>query len=191
MAVQTVEIPFPLKGVSEASSYGKQPEGTTPDALNVRGYDPRTGRARGAQRSGTVKHLTGVIDETNEYPIQEIVQTVATDMETVYNERGSASLIWDSSDIATPITHDQINAVAFDVDGNIYIAGNRLGTGTTASVWKLDKDGGETWVYDTGGHAHAIAVEPDVSNPRVYIAGVHNSSYTGGSAKVRSVTDLF
>lgn len=45
---------FPLRGIAETWGRAEQPEGTTPDCLNVMPYD-LTGRARGGTRPGTYK----------------------------------------------------------------------------------------------------------------------------------------
>lgn len=71
------EIPFPLGGLSEFTSYENQPAGgrdslpTTASCLNVRGFDPRTGRARGGQRSGQSRYLNAQI--TGAGRIQDII----------------------------------------------------------------------------------------------------------------------
>ncbi len=48
--IATVQVPWPLRGLHKNFGYNNQPVGTTPDALNVRSYDPGSGRARGSQR---------------------------------------------------------------------------------------------------------------------------------------------
>ena len=49
---QSVTLSFPLGGLNESRAKGAQPENTCPACMNVRPFDPRTGRARGAQRGG-------------------------------------------------------------------------------------------------------------------------------------------
>lgn len=53
------ELIFPLRGVDENWAFGRQPEGTTPDALNVVPFDTLDSRARGGQRWGLSKYYTG------------------------------------------------------------------------------------------------------------------------------------
>lgn len=67
-----VEFDYPLKGVNENFAYRQQPEGTTPDALNVRAYDPILKRQRGGQRNGLSKYVAAAVNGTN--PIQSISQ---------------------------------------------------------------------------------------------------------------------
>ena len=75
------EVPFPLLGLNENWALAKQPEKTTPDCLNVRGYDPRTGRARGAQRCGTRRYFDNRVAGTAD--VQEIVRVTAPPMVSV------------------------------------------------------------------------------------------------------------
>jgi hypothetical protein len=63
---------YPLKGVNENFAYRQQPEGTTPDALNVRAYDPISKRQRGGQRNGLSKYITAAVNGSQ--PIQAISQ---------------------------------------------------------------------------------------------------------------------
>ncbi len=49
---------------------------TAYDARNVRGYDPKTGRLRGAQRAGHTRFLTA--QHTGDYPIQHITHITST-----------------------------------------------------------------------------------------------------------------
>jgi len=59
MGTQLFQQAFPFKGINENYSFHGQPPGTCADALNVRAYDPDTGRSRGAQRAGLSKYLSG------------------------------------------------------------------------------------------------------------------------------------
>lgn len=80
------EINFPTRGLSEAYSYDDQPKGgfnqqtgvfgggTTPRALNVSSYDPRTGRRRGASRCGLSKYCTAAVNGTR--AIQDVTHIV-------------------------------------------------------------------------------------------------------------------
>ncbi len=55
MPAKQMELVFPLKGVNDGWAFGRQPEGTTPDALNVVPVDTLDNRIRGGQRWGTTK----------------------------------------------------------------------------------------------------------------------------------------
>lgn len=62
---QPIEIPFPFKGVDDNWAFRRQPEGTTPDALNVRPYDVYERRLRGGQRGGHTKYFTDAVNGAN------------------------------------------------------------------------------------------------------------------------------
>lgn len=66
------DILFPLGGVNKLQEFQEQPPGTTPDAQNVRGTNPRSLRVRGGSRAGLAKYITmqvpsgdGVIQHLN------------------------------------------------------------------------------------------------------------------------------
>lgn len=50
------DLVFPIRGVDIAGEFGSQREGTTPEAKNVRAFEPGTERMRGGSRSGIVKY---------------------------------------------------------------------------------------------------------------------------------------
>lgn len=58
---QQIDIQWPFKGLDEANAFSRQKGGqqgtyTTASCLNVVGFDPATGRNRGASRAGTQKY---------------------------------------------------------------------------------------------------------------------------------------
>lgn len=55
-----MELVFPLKGINDGWAFGRQPEGTTPDAQNVVPFDTLDTRARGGQRWGTSKYYSSL-----------------------------------------------------------------------------------------------------------------------------------
>lgn len=62
------KIPFPFKGLNTTVGYDDQPLGTTPDAVNVRGFDSIENRLRGGRRPG----LSKVFDFDFGGPIQSV-----------------------------------------------------------------------------------------------------------------------
>ncbi len=60
-----IDIPFPFSGINEVAANRRQPESTTPDALNVRPFDAIAGRRRGGQRNGIGKYITSAVNGTN------------------------------------------------------------------------------------------------------------------------------
>ena len=67
---QPGDFSFPVKGYDENWAYKAQPEGTTPDCLNVRPYDVIAQRLRGGSRPGLSKYVAGAINGAN--PIQRM-----------------------------------------------------------------------------------------------------------------------
>lgn len=63
MPARTIELQFPFRGLNESQAFVRQPGGqsgthTTAKCSNVIGFDPTTGRNRGAARGGTRKYST-------------------------------------------------------------------------------------------------------------------------------------
>ena len=56
MEPETLSIQFPVNGIDTAGEYGVQRPDTTPDAVNVRSYDPFEDRTRGGSRPGLSKY---------------------------------------------------------------------------------------------------------------------------------------
>ena len=56
-----VEIEFPLGGINRSMPYQAEPPKTTPDAENVRPYDPEETRLRGGTRPGLDRFVTGAV----------------------------------------------------------------------------------------------------------------------------------
>jgi len=81
-----IEIQFPFKGIDETRAYRRQPEMTTPFAVNVRPFDGIEHRLRGGQRDGHANYIGGsAVNGTN--PIQAISQvTTAWDASSVTPE---------------------------------------------------------------------------------------------------------
>ena len=75
------ELRWPFGGLHVGRSFHGQASDTCVDALNVRNFDPRTGRSRGAQRAGLTRYLDGASSANR---IQDINQlnTVPTDTPT-------------------------------------------------------------------------------------------------------------
>lgn len=54
-----LRIQFPWGGQNDDRSFTDQPQNTTRQAVNVRGYSPKSGRLQGGQRSGLTPYLGG------------------------------------------------------------------------------------------------------------------------------------
>jgi hypothetical protein len=165
------EIPFPLLGLNQNWALAKQPERTTPDCLNVRAFDPVSGRARGAQRCGLKRYFDDRVDGSSD--VQEIVRVTETSAETIYKDKKEVDL-----SVAWSFDHGaNVNAIAVDADGtNVYIAGVRT---SSISVRKLTGAAGTgVWTFDAGDDMNGIAVDSDGN---VYVVGVRNNTWTGAS----------
>lgn len=65
MKKQTVDVKWPFKGLDESSAFVRQRGGqnaySTADCMNVVGFDPLTGRNRGASRAGIRKYCSAQV----------------------------------------------------------------------------------------------------------------------------------
>lgn len=129
MANEQIQLPFPLRGLSEISSYFNQPEGTTPEACNVLAVDPRTGRARGASRWGQKKFCAGQVNGSAAIQCLEYVAQILP-YSPILQETGEPILTEDGS----PLLQEGSALQDFDRD----IAGVVVAGGT---VKTFDRDG--------------------------------------------------
>jgi hypothetical protein len=60
-----IDLSFPVKGLDENWAYKAQPEGTSPDCLNVRPYDVISQRLRGGSRAGISRYFANPVNGTN------------------------------------------------------------------------------------------------------------------------------
>ena len=75
-----IDSPFPVKGLVETTAKRDQPEGTTIGVRNMRAFSPSSGRARGAQRAGLLKHCSVVVNGANR--VQDISQITSVQAST-------------------------------------------------------------------------------------------------------------
>lgn len=54
---QMVEVLFPTLGINITEEYDEQPKATSPDAVNVVGFEALTQRDRGGSRPGLVRFV--------------------------------------------------------------------------------------------------------------------------------------
>lgn len=76
MSLATLNVPFPVKGLNLNFALSGQPPLTTANALNVRAYDCRSGRVRGAQRAGLSRYLDA--QHSGTFPIQCLAQATTS-----------------------------------------------------------------------------------------------------------------
>lgn len=138
----SIPVPFPIKGVAESTSFGRQPEGTTPYARNVRAFDPTTGRLTGAQRGGITKFNTNRLNGTN--PVSELAMVVKHDDRLTYTVRTSPQSVWSKP---LPSGRSAL-CVATDRQSNLYVVGTEPSGGTGINyVSKINSSGVVVWTY--------------------------------------------
>ncbi len=156
---------FPVKGLHEGAGFDMQPEGTYPDGMNVRSFDPILDRLRGGRRPGMEKWGTYPLQVNGSYPvqlIQQVVRSIAQQTDSRYflgfgttTEAGSnTAAIFNSIIQELPLdvaltggaTRLYVTSVVIDSAGAYYVAisnpnyAGDTGTGE-ASVTKINADG--------------------------------------------------
>ena len=61
MAQNRTELLFPFGGLNDSEAASDQPDGTTTEIVNMRPFDPKSGRRRGSQRAGMSKYSTQLV----------------------------------------------------------------------------------------------------------------------------------
>lgn len=193
-------IIFPFKGLDTTANRSSPALGTTPDALNVRPFDPILNQLRGGRRPAIASHIA--IQLNPPASLQAMTKAVrAASYDEAFADRvllgseraGSLSahiLDGNGGSLQAYDTGDTASGAAADSAGNVYLCGTRSTTwtgnsGNNASVWKLDNTGAVVWVFDTGATANELVHSP--SNDRVIVVGNRNTGWTGSGGANRSV----
>lgn len=147
-----VRVPFPVGGVSKNLPETDQPPMTTPEAFNVRGIDPVTGRTRGASRGGMRR-----IADLGLGPIQQVASLVSNNNRTTFSERESPSLEW-ANELNADTLFQSSKSIAVDSVGNIYA------TQGDSQLAKYNAEGVEVWRVEvplpaTGQSVGPVAVD--------------------------------
>lgn len=144
MAGPNLDITFPTLGLSEFTSYTDQPPGTSPSVKNWVLRDPSTGRARGAQRSGTTRYVTSQLNSSN--AIQCVTSLNRQNSRIAYAEVNSGNgpnngaKVWEA-DVPDERTGD-VRAMDVDRFGNVYVL-----CGLNGVIAKYGSDGGLIWKH--------------------------------------------
>ena len=166
-----IEIPFPSEGIDVTSRFSSQRGGTTIEAINVRVFDHRAGRERGAQRPGLFHYFSGQavtstgpggVASTVVHPIQCIDHLNSTELGTpvtfgrfVFAQAAAAGF-----GIATGSTGNAVfsglGAAAdfqfanscWDSDGNLYVADVNQTTGAV-NIRRINSSGSIEWTQTT------------------------------------------
>lgn len=147
------DIPFPLGGLNDNRSFDEQPPSTTEEAVNMRGVDPKTGRARGAQRSGTSRYNTDALAAGK---IRNLSKVTYDNTTTTFANRASGSESTEFAKASRTVS-DSVN-VCTDRQGNQFWIDGR------ASVVKFNPSGTKLWMLplpttDTGHQCLALTVD--------------------------------
>lgn len=151
----SIPVDWPMKGLSENYGFGEQEQGTAREMRNVRNLDPRTGRLRGAQRSGLSKYNTNVL-KTAGTKVQDLLSFFEDNRLVTYSAiaSGSETITWAS---ATPSKSDCLN-LKTDRQGNVYALDG------DAALVKYSASGTKLWqlslpVKDQSHLIRALAVD--------------------------------
>ena len=128
MAENRAELMFPFGGLNDAEALTDQPNATTTEAVNVRPFDPVTGRRRGAQRAGLSKFSSGALEDGR---VQALVPVSYAENRLKYSLLGTPTQEWA---VTTPAL-GTASAIAVDSNGSIFaFDGN-------TSIVKYNSDG--------------------------------------------------
>jgi len=126
-----MNVNWPFGGLSDLRGEGEQAPGTSRELINVRGFDPASGRLRGGTRDGTEKAFA----TSSASPIREIQQVNYAPALFTYSQaaQGAATEEWK---VTTPLRSD-CRAVARDAANNVYALDGRAGVAKYNSEGKL------------------------------------------------------
>jgi len=130
-----LNIEWPFGGLSDLRAKGDQDKGTTPEAVNVRGWDPNTGRLRGGVREGTEKVNANALASS----IRQIEQVSYAPPLFTYAQYAQGSQV-EEWKVKTPLTSD-CRGVRLDAADNVYVLDGRAG------VAKYNAEGKLVWKF--------------------------------------------
>lgn len=158
-----VDVPYPLRGLSERMGFSSQTPNTTPRLKNVRSECPKTRRLRGAQRSGTTRKTPmPVYSGTPSRSKTRRLTSVTFDTRpSTYSAiaPGSEEILWKTRQpaIRSPGTLDP--RCVSDFYGNIYCCE------AYATVSKYNPDGKKLW---------SLSVPANAGTDQVHLVEVDN-----------------
>jgi len=129
------ELQMPLGGVSDDLAFSRQDLGTTREAFNARGQDPKTGRERISQRSGLSLANTGQLDGSNR--ILEMASVVFDTRNLTYAALTSEAEEWST----VGPKKETVRHGVTDSQGSIYF------TDGASGIAKLNPDGELVWQF--------------------------------------------
>ena len=117
-------IEFPFKGKTENIAFTDQAPDETPEAFNVRGIDPVSGRIRGAQRAGYAEITANDVGSASER-VRRLETLTLQEQLLTYAQKASGSFDLEGS-VTTPAGGSCRN-IRLDRQGNVYAIDGRSG----------------------------------------------------------------
>lgn len=163
-----VPLPFPRRGLDDNRAFSDQTAETTPDALNVRGVDPATGRTRGAQRAGLSRFIPTALSG----PVEFAGSVTFDNRSVVYSELPGPLDALDPEDETVSeewsVKGEAKKAAkncATDPNGNVYFV-------TGATIEKRNAQGLLLWSYQVPVDDSGFSLGPLVigDDYRIYTA---------------------
>jgi len=181
---QKIVFPFPISGITELGPYEGQPERTTPNAKNVRGFawvdnngTPERGRLGGGQRPGIRNfHAGGNVAQASggvANPMQDIVH-ISSDSVEIFTGRdempfrsNSASKLINitkdlSLDFGVKESDETVAGTVWDGDNNLFVAVITATTAQKIDVRKFTRDSTESqpvWTEQWASSTYATDVD--------------------------------
>lgn len=132
-----LDFKFPMRGLHEGEAFSDQPPETSRDLHNVRVKDPKTGRDRGAQRSGLSKFNSTRLN--GNAPVRDLNQVTYDSKRLTYAALSPtvANVNWSTT---TPSKSSALN-IKVDRQGNTYVFDGRVGlvkyNSAGAEIWRI------------------------------------------------------
>lgn len=126
---EIIKLAWPMAGLVENSPFTQQPENSTLDALNVRPYDQFDRKARGGQRPGLSKYMTGQVNGAADIQsLLSVVEAVELTEDAGFGDK-----------YANPSNLPPANGASIDFhpNGNWLLVGSS-GSGTTMIAYELN-----------------------------------------------------
>jgi len=190
MPSEPMELIFPLKGINDTWAFGRQPEGTCPDAQNVLPFDPLDSRARGGQRWGISKYFDNTVSGSNAIQrIDCIVKSItggsSSTTDTFTQANGQLSGI-DWANFEDSGVNYVDSATHPIVNGNkiLFNSGNTPGRRLMGALHKTAKISGDTFVLS----AKVSWTLDAASSPSMKIGlcyGAPNATFPMGKGSIR------
>lgn len=140
--MKPVSVQFPLRGLDVASPYDNQPDGTSPDAVNVRSFDPFLRRMRGGSRPGLSRYINGDIGSEIQ-DINSVVLPSATALGISFDDVAILDVTFQLEDLGGLVLADgSVNWIYVNGSG-FYTHPSYSRVNSTPSITSLIPDSGD------------------------------------------------